>query len=86
MIAPKESKSLRKTLKRTSWFLVGVFVVCLAECFLLQLTGISAVWNGFILIVTASILYLLFLLICAKIDKKREKRDAEEKHRDPFSH
>ena len=85
MIAPKESKTLRKTLKRTMWFLVGIFVFCLVECYLLILAGLSAVWNGIIMIVTASVFYLIFLAICAKIDKKREKRDAEEKHRDPFS-
>lgn len=85
MIVPKESKSLRKTLRRTMWFLVGIFAFCLVESYLLLLAGVPAVWNGFIIIVTASVFYLIFLAICAKIDKKKEKREAEEKHKDPFS-
>ena len=85
MLAPKESKTLRKTLKRTMWFLVGIFAFCLVECYLLQLAGLSAVVNGFVIIVTAAVFYLIFLLICAKIDKKKELRRVEEKTKDPFS-
>lgn len=85
MIAPKESKNLRKSLKRTMMFLVGVFIFCLVESYLLQLAGLSAVWNGFVIIVTAAVLYLIFILICAKIDKKKEQKLRENKSKDPFS-
>lgn len=86
MIAPKESRNLRKGIKRTLWFLLGIFVFCLVEAYLLQLAGLSAVLNGFVIIVTAAVFYLVFLVICAKIDKKKERERIENKTKDPFSH
>ena len=85
MIAPKESRTLRKSLKRTMWFILGIFVFCLVESYLLVLAGVPALWNGFIIIVTAGVFYLLFLWICAKIDKKKERERVENKAKDPFS-
>lgn len=86
MLAPKESKTLRKSLKRTMWFLVGIFLFCLLESYLLVLAGVSAVVNGVIIILTATVFYLVFLVICAKIDKKKEKKRLESSSKDPFSH
>lgn len=87
MIAPKESRNLKKSLKRTMWFIIGIFIFCLIECYLLDYYAkIPAVWNGFIIIVTAAVFYLLFLLICAKIDKKKASEEVENKTKDPFSH
>lgn len=86
MLAPKESRGLRRQLKRTMWFLAGIFVFCLIESYLLVLAGVSPVVNGFIIIVTAAVFYLIFLLICAKIDKKKAKERVENKTKDPFSH
>lgn len=85
MLAPKESRNLKKTTKRLGWFLVCVFVLCLVESYLLVLAGISPVVNGIIVIITAALLYLVFLVICAKIDKKREREGAESPSKDPFS-
>ena len=87
MIAPKESKSLKKSTKRLLWFLIGTFCFCLPECYLLaRFAKISAVVNGIIIISTACVFYLIFLLVCAKIDKKREKDRLENSTKDPFSH
>jgi phosphotransferase system glucose/maltose/N-acetylglucosamine-specific IIC component len=47
-------------------------------------TGISPILNGFIIIVLACIFYLLFLFICAKIDKRKEERMKDEETKDPF--
>ena len=86
MLAPKESRGLRRQFKRTMWFLLGIFVFCLVESYLLILAGVSAVWNGVIIVLTATVFYLIFLLICAKIDKKRKREEVENKTNDPFSH
>lgn len=85
MIAPKESKALKKNTKRLLWFLLGIFLFCLLEAYLLVLAGVSPVVNGVIIISTAGVFYLIFLLICAKIDKKRERDRLESSNKDPFS-
>ena len=86
MIAPKESKTLKKSIKRTMWFLIGIFAFCLLEGYLLgYYAKVPAVWNGVIIIATAGVFYLVFLIICAKIDKKKERRAVEHKAKDPFS-
>ncbi len=86
MINPKESKQLNRRYKRMIWFVGIFFVFALVECYLLQLAGLSPVLNGLIIILTAGVFYLLYLFICAKIDKKREAKREQEKNRDPFSH
>lgn len=85
MIDRHEGKNLRKTIKRTLYFMVAIFIICLPECYLLILAGLSAAVNGIIIICTAAVLYLLFLIICAKIDKKRERDRLESPTKDPFS-
>ena len=85
MLARKEGRDLRKTIKRTLWFLVAIFLICLPESYLLILAGVSPVVNGVIIIATAAIFYLIFLIICAKIDKKREQDRLESSSKDPFS-
>ena len=85
MLMPKESRDLKKTYKRLAWFLCGVFVIALLESYLLMIAGASAVLNGFIIILSVAILYLIFLAICAKIDKKKAEKREKEKTKDPFS-
>lgn len=67
MVNPQEGKNLRKTIKRTIYFLVVAFIVCLPISYLLMLAGLSAVVNGIIIICAVAIFYLIFLIICAKI-------------------
>lgn len=85
MINPKEGKNLRVRLKRTMYFLLVDFFVCLLLSYLLQLAGLDILWNAVIIIVSTCVFYLIFLVICAKIDKKREKKQLEDKGKDPFS-
>ena len=85
MIERHEGRNLRKMIKRTIYFLIVAFIICLPEGYLLQLAGLSAVVNGIIIICTVAILYLIFLIICAKIDKKREKDRLESPTKDPFA-
>ena len=81
---PKQSRDLRKNYKRLMIFLISFFVFALIVCYLLMRTGISPILNGFIIIVLACIFYLLFLFICAKIDKRKEERMKDEETKDPF--
>ena len=76
----------KKKVKRVSWFLGVYFVLALFLCALLIVVGIPQWLNMLIIVVFGGILYLLFLLICGKIDKKKEE-EAEEKTKefDPFA-
>lgn len=86
MLKPTERRDLKKNTKRLSIFLVSVFILDAFVAFLLfKYTKIHSVLCGFIIIVITAILYLLFLIICAKIDKRKEKRLAESGKKDPFS-
>lgn len=86
MMLPKESRDLKKTYKRLVWFLVGVFIFDVFIAFLLfKYTNINQVLCGFIIIVISGILYLLFLAICAKIDKRRKQKLEEKGEKDPFT-
>lgn len=87
MLLPKEGRDLRKTSKRLMWFLLGVFIVDAFICFLFfKYTQMNKVLAGFIIICITGVLYLLFLFICAKIDKKKKEKLEKSGKKDPFSH
>ncbi len=86
MINPQENKSLHRKYKRLMWFIGVGFVFALVLCYLLMLAGLHPVLNGFIIICCAGVGYLLFLWICAKIDKKKAAKAENDKTRDPFRH
>lgn len=81
----KDSRDLKRKYKRMLIFLAIIFVVELVLCYLLMMAGLSNVLCGVIIVLTASIFYLLFLFICAKIDKKRAERLEKEATKDPFT-
>ena len=87
LLSPKESRDLKKTYKRIGFFLLGVFLFDAFICFLFySYTQVSSVVVGIIVIAITTVLYLLFSLLCAKIDKKREEKKAKSTKKDPFSH
>ena len=87
MLAPKEEKNLRKTYKKFFIFLGIAFIFDAFICFLLlSYTQISSVLAGFIIIVITFILYLLFSLVCARIEKRKAEKLEKSKKKDPFSH
>ena len=87
MLMPKESRDLKKTYKRLLWFLLCVFVFDAFICFLFfKYTKLNQVLAGFIVICITGILYLLFSLLCAKIDKKKKEKLEKSGKTDPFSH
>lgn len=83
----KEKREMKKNVKRAAWFIGIYFVFALFFSALLQVAGIkSAALNGFIIVVTACIFYIIFWLICSKIDKKKAlKEEEQEKEIDPFA-
>ena len=83
---PQANKQLHRKYKRMMWFVCIFFVFGVVISYLLVLAGVHPVLNGFIIICLAGVFYLLFLLICAKIDKKREEKRDKESDRDPFTH
>ncbi len=86
LINPEERRDLKKANKRLILFLAIVFVFDAFIAFLLfQYTNIHSVLCGFIIIVITTILYLLFMWICGKIDKKRKKKLIESGKKDPFT-
>lgn len=86
MMTPKDSRDLKKTSKRLMWFLIAVFIFDAFICFLLiKYADMHPAVNGLIIICITGLLYLLFLAICAKIDKKKQERIAKSGKKDPFS-
>ena len=86
MLKPEESRNLKKTQKRLAIFLAIVFLFDVFIAFLLfKYTKIHSVLCGVIICVVTALLYLLFLVVCAKIDKKKEERLKEKGHKDPFT-
>lgn len=83
---PQSNKDLHMKYKRMMIFVCVFFVFALVIAYLLMRAGVGPVVNGLIIICLAGVFYLLFLLICAKIDKKRKARREEDKNRDPFQH
>ncbi len=87
MLDPKERRNLKVSNKRLAIFLAIIFVFdCFIAFLFFKYTNLHSVLCGFIIIVITAILYLLFLLICAKIDKNKEKKRANRGKRDPFTH
>ena len=85
MINPEERRDLKKANKRLIIFLALVFFIVGFICFLFyQYTNMHPVLNGFLIIVITSFLYLLFMGICAKIDKCKARRLEESGKKDPF--
>jgi len=82
-----DRREFNKNLKRAGIFIGCYFVVGLIISTLLILyTSVPQWLNGLIVILCASVFYLIFFLICSKIDKKKaeRRRDVLDK-KDPFS-
>lgn len=76
----------KNKVKRVAWFLGIYFVLALFLCALLIIAGIPQWLNMMIIVVFGGILYLLFLFLCGKIDKKKEEKAKEKtKEFDPFA-
>ena len=87
-LKPEQKRDLKKTNKRLIIFLLVAFFIDAFIAFLIYnyIPKIHPVLCGFIIIVITAILYLLFFLICAKIDKRREERIKNSGKQDPFTH
>lgn len=82
-----EKREFNKKVKRAGIFISCYFFVALIISSLLILyTDIPQWLNGLVVIVSAGVFYLIFVVICDKIDKKKEERKKNilEKN-DPFA-
>ncbi len=82
-----ERREISKKMKRAMWFIAGYFVVALIISSLLILyTNIPQWLNGLVIVVSAGLFYLIFLFVCAKIDKKKEEKKKDILNKDdPFA-
>lgn len=81
-----QKQEFNRKMKRAGIFIACYFVVALVISSLLILyTNIPQWLNGLVIVVSASVFYLIFLWVCAKIDKKKEEKmkDSLDKN-DPF--
>ncbi|MBQ8909241.1 MAG: hypothetical protein IJY90_03040 [Clostridia bacterium] len=86
LLKPNESRDLKKSYKRIGWFLVGVLLIDAFIAFVLYAyTPISDVLCGFIIIVITTALYLLYVWICSKLDKRKKEKLERSGKKDPFS-
>ena len=70
-----EKRDFNRKLKRAGIFIACYFVFAVIISTLLVLyTSVPQWLNGLIIIVGASVFYLIFLVICDKIDKKKDER------------
>lgn len=81
----KKGELKRKT-KRMAWFIGGYFIFALFFAALLQIAGVPQWLNIIIIVLTAGVFYLLYVLVCGKLDKRKEEKDKERtKEFDPFA-
>ncbi len=87
MLEPKDRRPIKKTMRRFVWFVVAYFVVALVVAgLLIAYTNIPQWANIIICVVLAGAMYLVFLWICAKLDKKeKEKEESQPKKKDIYS-
>lgn len=81
-----DKRPMKKQVKRTMWFIAAYAVVALViSSVLIVFTNVPQWLNMIVIIVLAGVFYLLFLWICAIIDKKKAEKDAQNPKDDPFS-
>ena len=87
MLQPKDKRPMKKTMKRFVWFVVAYFIVALFVAgSLIAFTDIPQWANIIICVVLAGAMYLVFLWICATIDKKKkQKEESRPKKPDIYS-
>ena len=86
MLTPDESRKLRKSYKRLAIFLPSVFLFDAFIAFvLLAYAKVPSIVCSIIIISITSVLYLLFLFICAKIEERKKKKLEKSGKKDPFS-
>ena len=79
-------QEFNRKMKRAMIFIACYFVVALLISSLLIIyTDIPQWLNGMVIVISAAVFYLIFLFVCAKIDKKKEERTKDSlKKNDPF--
>ena len=78
-----EKQELKKKLKRLGLFLLIVFLPSLVVASLIIISGAPQWLNIMIIVIVLFVMYAVFLLVCSKLDKKKQQR--LEKKKDPFS-
>lgn len=81
-----DKRKMKHQIKRTMWFIAGYAIVAvLVSALLIVYTNVPQWLNMIVIIVLAGVFYLLFLWLCAIIDKKKAEKDAQNPKDDPFS-
>ena len=79
-------KEQKIQIKRTMWFIAIYAVIALIiSSLLIVYTDIPQWLNMLVIVVLAGAFYLLFLWICAIIDKKIAQKEEKNPTDDPFS-
>lgn len=81
-----DKRQMKKQVKRTMWFIAAYALVALViSSVLIVFTDVPQWLNMLVIIVLAGLFYLLFLWICAIIDKKKAEKDEKNPKDDPFA-
>ncbi len=79
-------RQMKQQMKRTMWFICVYAVIALIiSAVLIVYTDIPQWLNMLVIVVIAGVFYLLFLWICAIIDKKKAEKQQQNPKDDPFS-
>ncbi len=81
-----ERRNFEKNVKKAGWFIAGFSVLALIISSLLIFADVPAWLNGLIIVILASIFYLIYLFVYGKIEiRKKEKKAKKPKSKDPFA-
>lgn len=79
-------RQMKQQMKRTMWFICVYAVIALIiSTVLIVYTDIPQWLNMLVIVIVAGVFYLLFLWICAIIDKKKAEKQQQNPKDDPFS-
>ena len=78
-----EKQELKKKIGRLGLFLLIVFLPILVLAIVLASVGVKQWVNIMVLVIVMFILFGLFLMVCQKLDNRKEERIKKKK--DPFS-
>lgn len=78
-----EKQELKRKIGRLGLFLLIVFLPILVLAVVLASVGVKQWVNIMVLVIVMFFLFGLFLMVCQKLDEKKQKRI--EKKKDPFS-
>lgn len=87
-LKPTERRDLRKSYKRIGWFILGIFLIDAFIAFLIYRANpeFNGVLCGVIIISITTVLYLVYIWVLNKLEKRKKEKLEKSGKKDPFSY